>query len=128
MAPVTYVLPIRSDSVVADELLQYLDTLARHCEVIVVDGSAANVFDDFAARCYGIAKHVAVDPKLRHLINGKVAGVLTAVRLASHDRLVIADDDVRYDEAALTAIAEQLDDADWSARKTTSIRSPGMRV
>jgi hypothetical protein len=110
--PVTYVLPIRSESLVADELLQYVHMLARHCEVIVVDGSAARVFDDFAARCDGTVRHVPVDLERQHLINGKVAGVLTGVRLASQERLVFADDDVRYDESTLNAVVKQLDAAD----------------
>ena len=32
---------------------------------------------------------------------GKVGGVLTGLRLASHARVIVADDDVRYDEATL---------------------------
>jgi len=43
---------------------------------------------------------------------GKVGGVLTGVRLASHERLIVADDDVRYDERALRRMALALDDAD----------------
>jgi hypothetical protein len=39
---------------------------------------------------------------------GKVGGVLTGVRLASHERLIIADDDVRYDAASLHRVAEAL--------------------
>jgi hypothetical protein len=110
--PVTYVLPIRSDSLVPDEFIQYLRMLSRHCDVLVIDGSAAPVFDDLAARSEGMVRHVPVDRELRHFVNGKVAGVLTGVRLALHERLIIADDDVRYDLAALTAVVKQLDGAD----------------
>jgi hypothetical protein len=37
---------------------------------------------------------------------------LTGVRLASHDRLIIADDDVRYDETSLGLLLDALDSAD----------------
>ena len=43
---------------------------------------------------------------------GKVGGVLTGLRLASHARVIIADDDVRYDEAALNRLAAALDAAE----------------
>jgi hypothetical protein len=43
---------------------------------------------------------------------GKVGGVLTGVRVATHERLVIADDDVRYDAGALARVVRALDDAD----------------
>ena len=36
--------------------------------------------------------------------NGKVAGVVTGVRWARHERVVLADDDVRYDDASLRAV------------------------
>jgi hypothetical protein len=39
---------------------------------------------------------------------GKVGGVLTGVRLASNERLIIADDDVRYDDASLRQVADAL--------------------
>jgi hypothetical protein len=45
-------------------------------------------------------------------LNGKVAGVLTGLRLTAHERVVIADDDVRYSAAALAAVSAALDSAD----------------
>ena len=42
---------------------------------------------------------------------GKVGGVLTGVRLASHEPLIIADDDVRYDETALSRMLQELQTA-----------------
>ena len=109
---VTYLLPIRSASRVDEELIRYLQTLAAHCEVIVVDGSAAPVFNDFKGRCHATVRHVAVAPDLLQLQNGKVAGVLTGIRLASCERVVIADDDVRYDQTTLRSVVERLDEAD----------------
>jgi hypothetical protein len=43
---------------------------------------------------------------------GKVGGVLTGVREASNDAVVIADDDVRYDEQSLTRTVSMLGLAD----------------
>jgi hypothetical protein len=44
--------------------------------------------------------------------NGKVAGVMTGVRAARAELLVIADDDVRYSCGALAAVVHHLSDAD----------------
>jgi hypothetical protein len=102
---VSYVLPIRSATAVSQELIAYLHSLTELVtEVIVVDASGEPIFADFNARCDRTIKHVAVDPDLRRLANGKVAGVLTGVRLASEPRLVLADDDVRYDSESLAAL------------------------
>ena len=79
--------------------------------MIVVDGSDPAVFSDFERRCGDAVRHVRVDPDLQRLANGKVAGVLTGLRLATGDRVVIADEDVRYDEAALDAVRRLLDRA-----------------
>jgi hypothetical protein len=108
----SYVLPIRKASPVAAELVDYLRSLPAFVEPIVVDGSEPAVFRDLDARCPPGVAHVAPDPALVHYANGKVAGVITGVRLASHDKVVIADDDVRYDEASLRAVGRALDGAD----------------
>jgi hypothetical protein len=108
---ITYILPIKARISHADgELASYLAWLAPRAEVILVDGSAPDVFAQHAAAWGGIVRHVPPAPDLATPM-GKVGGVLTGVRLASHERLVIADDDVRYDERALDRIARELDDA-----------------
>jgi hypothetical protein len=108
----TYILPIRTAGPVDEELIRYLQSIVPFCEPIVVDGSPPEVFSSFAARCPSGVRHVAPDADFAALSNGKVAGVLTGVRLATYDRLVIADDDVRYDAATLTAVVRALDDAE----------------
>jgi hypothetical protein len=108
----TYILPIRRSEAIDDELISYLGVLSRDCEVIVVDGSPPEIFRSFSARCGIAIRHVPPDQELAELRNGKVAGVLTGLRLASHERVVIADDDVRYDRAALEAVCGTLDTAD----------------
>ena len=103
---------MRSAAPVPAELTAYLEVIANSewvAEVIVVDGSNPGVFADFEARCSRAIKHVAVDPDLAVLANGKVAGVLTGLRLASKERVVLADDDVRYDETALAAVVSALE-------------------
>jgi hypothetical protein len=44
--------------------------------------------------------------------NGKVNGVLTGLRHATHEKVVIGDDDVRYDVASLAEVLALLDSAD----------------
>ncbi|SCG64129.1 glycosyltransferase [Micromonospora halophytica] len=101
--PVEYVLPLRwSDDTGLAELTGYLRRLSRLVDVTVVDDSPPQVHDRHAAAWRGIVRHLPVDPAL-HGINGKVLGVLTGVAAARHEHVVIADDDVRYDEPALRA-------------------------
>jgi hypothetical protein len=109
----SYVLPIRCDAEGPPaDLTGYLRRLPSWLEVIVVDGSDEATFAANAFRWGTLpVRHVAPDADLR-CANGKVAGVLTGLRQASHDRVVIADDDVRYDDAALGRTVALLDDAD----------------
>jgi hypothetical protein len=87
-----------------EELTEYLRVLAGWCEdVIVVDGSPADVFDANHGEWLPLARHVAPDPGHASLM-GKVPGVLTGIDLARHERIVIADDDVRYDRAGLARV------------------------
>ena len=108
----TYVLPIRSAVSRADgELNPYIRWLAARGETIVVDGSPPAVFADHAAAWGDVARHVPPDPE-RITPMGKVGGVLTGVWLASNERIIIGDDDVRYDEDALRRVVRALDSAD----------------
>ncbi|WP_319462402.1 glycosyltransferase family 2 protein [Micromonospora sp. RTP1Z1] len=110
--PVEYVLPLcRSDDAGLTELTDHLRTLAGWVDVTVVDGSAPDLFARHAAAWRDLVRHVRPDPAL-HGANGKVLGVLTGVDLARHEHVVIADDDVRYDEAGLRAVHELLDRVD----------------
>lgn len=106
----SYVVPIRwRDGAQREELAEYLGRIAPLvAEVIVVDGSEAEVFAANAAAFAGHAIHVPVAEGEEWLM-GKVSGVRTGVRLASRERVVIADDDVRYEPEALRRTAELLD-------------------
>ncbi|MEU9829934.1 glycosyltransferase family 2 protein [Streptosporangium sp. NPDC048047] len=109
-----YVLPLRwddGDEAGLAELTDYLRLLARHARVIVVDGSPSPVFERHAAVWAGITEHLRPDDDLA-FVNGKVNGVITGMRRARAERVVIADDDVRYGEAELAAIGVLLGRAD----------------
>jgi hypothetical protein len=109
----TYVLPLRSGpGCPSDELTAYLGWLAARIDVVVVDGSPPESFAANARRWGGLPiRHCRPDPAFA-AANGKVTGVLTGLRLARHDRVVIADDDVRYGPADLARTVALLDDAD----------------
>lgn len=110
--PTSYVLPIRSNDAASQELIDYVNGLSRICDVIIVDGSPDDVFGEFSSRSADGVRHVRPHRDLCVLLNGKVAGVLTGLRLASHERVVIADDDVRYDREGLAAVSAALDFAE----------------
>ncbi len=112
----SYVLPLRwTRPQPIDELTRYLTWLTTQLdEVVVVDGSPAEIFDAHHARWAPSITHIKPDPAHRCL-NGKVQGVHTGIGRAAHDRVVVADDDVRYDEAALRRVVGRLerDDLVW---------------
>jgi hypothetical protein len=106
----SYVVPVRVDAP-EHALTAYLEWVSAHVDVVVVDGSDARVF---AAHheCWGAhVRHLPVDPA-RVTPNGKVGGVLTGLAECRFDRVVIADDDVRYDLPSLERIARLLDEAE----------------
>jgi hypothetical protein len=109
----SYVVPVRwRDGAQRQELAEYLAEIAPLCaEVIVVDGSEPDVFAANAAAWGAYARHVPPAQGEESLM-GKVAGVRTGVRLAAHERVVIADDDVRYEPEALRRTAELLETYD----------------
>lgn len=108
--PASYILPLRSEHP-RTELAPYLAVLAHHLDVLVVDGSPPDVFRAHEEALSTDVRHLPVDDDLSWA-NGKVNGVVTGMRHAHHDRLVIADDDVRYDLDGVRAILGALDHAD----------------
>jgi hypothetical protein len=111
--PISYVLPVRwsDDAGRLDELAAYLTALNRMVdEVIVVDGSPDALFAGHRAALGEAVRLLPPEPWPGG--NGKVAGVMTGVRAAEHDEVILADDDVRYGPRELALVAERLRGAD----------------
>lgn len=106
-----YVLPLRwSDDTELAELTDYLERLREWVHVTVVDGSAQHLFDAHALAWPAGVRHVAPEPWPGR--NGKVAGVMTGLRNARSERVVLADDDVRYTLDGLRRAIDLLEYAD----------------
>ncbi|WP_282948878.1 glycosyltransferase [Cellulomonas endometrii] len=111
LAEAEYVLPLRwQDDRGLAELAGYLERLVRWLPVTVVDGSDPDRFAAHARAFPPAVRHVRPDPWPGG--NGKVAGVVTGLALATAERVVVADDDVRYDAETLRAVLDRLDHAD----------------
>ncbi len=103
-----YVLPLRwADDSAADELTAYLEELSSWIDVTVVDGSPQPLFDGHAARWARIVRHLPPDPRPGG--NGKVAGVMTGVSRSRHERVILGDDDVRYEKPQLGRMLSALE-------------------
>jgi hypothetical protein len=108
-----YVLPLRwSEYRTGDvfELTDYLVGIAPILDVTVVDGSPDNIFAAHHVLWADLVRHVKVDSETT--ANGKVAGVMTGIRLARHRAVILADDDVRYDRPGLQRMVAELEQAD----------------
>ncbi|HJR92487.1 MAG TPA: glycosyltransferase family 2 protein [Acidimicrobiia bacterium] len=107
---ISYVLPIlRRDRAEFEELTTYLRWLSDRVDLIVVDGSEPDLFRA-AHEVWGAwATHVR---PVGCSLNGKVDGVTTGIGCARHEVVVVADDDVRYDDAGLAAISAALADSE----------------
>jgi len=105
----TYILPIYlngTDDI--SELGAYLRALDVS-QLIVVDGSDDAIFQQFDREIGGFALHVKPNAPGK---NGKARGVLTGLALATREKIVVADDDVRYDARTLCEALRRLDHAD----------------
>jgi hypothetical protein len=105
-----YILPLlRRDRGGERALVRYLKWVHARMDVTVVDGSEADLF---------AALHDLLPPGVQHFpprhrgLNGKACGVMTGIEVARHERLVLADDDVRYTDRSLTDLLDRLDGAD----------------
>jgi hypothetical protein len=111
--PLSYVLPLRTRAgdLETGELTRYLEWLSARTDLIIVDGSEPIAFRTHRERWGPFATHVSPDDDIRSA-NGKVRGVLTGIRLAENERVVLADDDVRYDDRSLERMSRLLAGAD----------------
>jgi len=104
---IEYVLPLKSEvSLAGTPLTGYLVRLGELADVTVVDGSPEPVFAEHARHWRAAVRHTRPEPWPGG--NGKVAGVMTGLRAARHEAVVIADDDVRYTPQNLAAMGRLL--------------------
>lgn len=113
MSNCTYLLPIRRvafHAAEAEPLRSYFEQLhAAGCELLVIDGSPDDVFAHHHEAWSGVARHEHVDRAFGYL-NDKVNGIHTGVRLASHEKIILGDDDVRYSAGNLRDVCALLDE------------------
>lgn len=110
---ISYVLPLKSSTpLTTPEFSGYLRWLAsRVLDVIIVDASPDDAFSVNHASWGSFATHIRPAADLLTPM-GKVGNVLTGLRVARSESVIVADDDVRYDEQSLAQIISALDDAD----------------
>jgi hypothetical protein len=106
MKAASYILPIRAASLAGmEELTAYLIGLGRAAPwlaLIVVDNSPGSIFSIHHRLWDSGVMHLRPDPIF--CPNGKVRGVMTGLRIATTDKLIIADDDVQYGLDALQRV------------------------
>ena len=108
----TYLLPIRRGKfsrTEASELLDYFSGLKdAGCDVVVIDGSPTAIFNEHGEIWRSLCRHAEVDRSFGYL-NDKVNGIHTGVRLASTEKIILADDDIRYAAEEIDRVCELLD-------------------
>ena len=109
----TYLLPIRRSAFSAreaTELADYFQTLTEAgCDVLVIDGSPAAIFEQHAEAWRTLVHHEPVDRSFGYL-NDKVNGIHTGVNLATTEKIILADDDIRYTPDEIGRVCELLDE------------------
>jgi hypothetical protein len=109
----TYLLPIRRSvfsEAEAQDFATYFQTLRdSDCELIVVDGSPDEVFAQHEQVWSPICRHERVKRDFGYL-NDKVNGIHTGVEIASCEKIVLADDDIRYTAADVQKMRALLDE------------------
>jgi hypothetical protein len=106
-----YILPLRRrDRAGEEDFLHYLRWLGEQIDVTIVDGSDPALFAGLHRRLPDGVRHL---PPRHPGSNGKACGVMTGFDEARFERIIVADDDVRYDEAALAQMLDRLDGADF---------------
>lgn len=110
--PASYVLPFRTDGEgEVGELAEYVAKISALVEVLVVDGSPLREFKRHAEQFGATVHHLRPDRDLSYAM-GKVNGVITGVRRASNEAIVIADEDIRYEPQALHEVVKRLNRAE----------------
>ena len=111
----SYLLPIRRtvfSITEAKNFATYFQALrAAGCEVIVIDGSYPAVFTRHAVIWDSICRHHPVNRRFTYL-NDKVNAVHTGVAITANEKIILADDDVRYRAEEIALICERLEKFD----------------
>ena len=109
----TYLLPVRRRAFgfgEAEALRSYFNRIrTATAEIIVIDGSPPQVFKRHHQVWSAVCRHEPVNRSFGFL-NDKVNGIQTGVRLATTNKIVLADDDIRYTASDIEQIAKLLDD------------------
>lgn len=107
----TYLLPIRRATFSRPETEQFATYFKKlrkaGCEVVVVDGSPPSVFEAHQAVWAPYAEHRPVDRRFTYL-NDKVNGIHTGIEIASGEKIILADDDIRYRPAQIRSVLRRL--------------------
>ncbi|HJT79592.1 MAG TPA: glycosyltransferase family 2 protein, partial [Chthoniobacterales bacterium] len=111
-ASCAYLLPLRRKEFnpgEARQIAEYLKQLGEwNCEVLVIDGSTPPVFEQHYALWKRVCRHVPVDRRFGYP-NDKVNGVHTGIDLTDCEKIVLADDDIRYSKSEIVAVTELLE-------------------
>jgi hypothetical protein len=78
------------------------------CEVLVIDGSPPLVFEQHGEKWRSLVRHEPVDRSFGYL-NDKVNGIHTGVNLATTEKIILADDDIRYSAGEIGEVCDLLD-------------------
>ena len=109
----TYILPIRRNNFSKAEGWDFADYFrslsGAGCEVLIVDGSPAAVFEQYHQLWDDDVRHIAVDRRFGFL-NDKVNGIHTGVEAASSEKVILADDDIRYTPDNIDQMCKLLDE------------------
>src|SRR3954465_12363971 len=108
----TYLLPIRRpifDPAEAEAFRCYFGSLeASVSEILVIDGSPPDVFAAHHKIWSQMCRHEPVDRTFGFL-NDKVNGIHTGVRLTDTEKIILADDDIRYTSNQIEEMSQLLD-------------------
>ena len=77
--------------------------------MLVIDGSPAEVFAAYERIWGDLCRHEPVDLRFKFL-NDKVNGIHTGIALATHEKIILADDDIRYTKIDTERMCALLDD------------------
>src|SRR5688572_7456227 len=112
MTRCTYLLPIRRSTFSALETAELADYFRAlndaGCAVLIVDGSSSQVFQPHHEAWNSLSCHEKVDRSFGYL-NDKVNGIHTGVNLAATEKIILADDDIRYAPAEIDRVCDLLD-------------------